>query len=507
MKSREYQKEAVKQIFESMKHSWKLRVEISKGLGRSVIIVGILQEACISQTLKVMVLSPNRSTCFQLLNSFMENDNEKIASVVLNSREYSDQNVLITTFADVNNNKAISLGNFDIVIFDGIHYMKSEVIESKITDDKKTCFVGFTSQTDGEISGWFLDAECAFKYTLEDAIKNGYYVKGYEFESIVYKIFESQGFTMKIPSQHKDNGYDLEADKGNEHYVIEIKLWDTMSVSNRVLVNTTEQLMNVANKEKKVPILIIANPISERVRKYLAEFKEIIVMDIANLLFMAKGDTELENLLIANLEYSIGNLKPSCPPSAISMCDLNTNIDSKEINQLMKRIEEWDTQKEDSIDYEKLCFEALKMLFSDDLALWNEQKYSNDGLFRFDLICKIKNGNEKEFWKMAEEYFKSKYIVFEFKNYNGQITQKEIFTTEKYLYAKALRGVAIIISSNGADKHAEKVIRSVLREEGKLIISLSNLDVLEMLKKKVDNEEPSDYLSKKLDELLIELEK
>ena len=35
------------------------------------------------------------------------------------------------------------------------------------------------------------------------------------------------------------------------------------------------------------------------------------------------------------------------------------------------------------------------------------------------------------------------------------ITQREIYTTEKYLYEKALRKVAIIISRKGADKHAE----------------------------------------------------
>ena len=108
---------------------------------------------------------------------------------------------------------------------------------------------------------------------------------------------------------------------------------------------------------------------------------------------------------------------------------------------------------------------------------------------------------------MAEGYFSSKYIVFEFKNYSGMIGQREIFTTVKYLYKKALRGIAVIISTNGLDEHANKAVQGILREEGKLILSLTNADLIEMLKIKKNNEDPGDYLSEKLDMMLIDLEK
>ena len=45
-------------------------------------------------------------------------------------------------------------------------------------------------------------------------------------------------------------------------------------------------------------------------------------------------------------------------------------------------------------------------------------------------------------------------MIFEFKNYSEKITQKEIYTTERYLYAKALRSVAIIVSANGYEENA-----------------------------------------------------
>ena len=162
-----------------------------------------------------------------------------------------------------------------------------------------------------------------------------------------------------------------------------------------------------------------------------------------------------------------------------------------------------------SIQYEKLCTRVLNRLFSlDDLSLWLEQAKSNDDLYRFDLICKIKQDNHKDFWETVERHFHSKYIIFEFKNYSGEVTQMEVTTTARYLYTKALRTVAIIVSPKGFSAHAEKAARGALREEGKLILSLTNADLIEMLQEQDKGNDPSEYLnSKKLDTLLINLEK
>ncbi len=149
----------------------------------------------------------------------------------------------------------------------------------------------------------------------------------------------------------------------------------------------------------------------------------------------------------------------------------------------------------------------LKYLFNSELSLWKEQEKSNDDLFRFDLICKIKDGKVGAFWSILEEFFKTKYIIFEFKNYTNKITQREVYTTDKYLYHRALRGVAIIISCNGEDENAQKAIRGTLRENGKLIVGVNNHDLIKMIEMKKNDGVPADYLYDILDNLLIDLEK
>lgn len=54
--------------------------------------------------------------------------------------------------------------------------------------------------------------------------------------------------------------------------------------------------------------------------------------------------------------------------------------------------------------------------------------------------------------------------------------------------------MAIIISCYGTDNNAEKAIRGTLRENGKLILSVNNQGLVEMIEEKKKGREPSGYL-------------
>lgn len=109
---------------------------------------------------------------------------------------------------------------------------------------------------------------------------------------------------------------------------------------------------------------------------------------------------------------------------------------------------------------------------------------------------------------LHKNFFNTKYIVFEFKNYENKISQNEIYTTEKYLYDTALRKVAIIISRKGANDNALIAAKGCLRENGKLIICWSDNDLIRLMEIKDKGEKTvAEQLSNDLDELLIKLEK
>lgn len=81
-------------------------------------------------------------------------------------------------------------------------------------------------------------------------------------------------------------------------------------------------------------------------------------------------------------------------------------------------------------------------------------------------------------------------------------TRKEI--KNYYIFENC---VAIIISAHGYEENAYWAAKGCLRENGKLIILLETKDLIEMNKMKNDQEDPSNYLLDKLDEILLELEK
>lgn len=174
----------------------------------------------------------------------------------------------------------------------------------------------------------------------------------------------------------------------------------------------------------------------------------------------------------------------------------------------VERLERLKPGREQYQDDQTLCIDILKYVLGDYLTLWNVQETANNGMYRFDLCCKIKNGANQDFFDTIQRYFGTKYIVFEFKNYSQEITQKEIYTTEKYLYEKALRRVAVIISRMGADDNALAAARGSLCETGKLILCLSDKDLVELIDIKDKNEQPTtDFFEAMLDDLLIHLEK
>lgn len=299
------------------------------------------------------------------------------------------------------------------------------------------------------------------------------------------EILESYGFHRESMQQ-----FLLLAERDGQKYVIGVKAFVTVGkrdVNNATVVAATNELvkMTIHPHVGRIPILVVVGCISESIRNQLSQnFKSLVILDICNLLHMVQGNAELSNKFVSQLPFSVDDLKPAEPnfdvPEADGKVDLLKEKPSDEDIQLL---EKWTPRKDKGKAYEALCTRVLTKLFSNELYFYPPQTVSNDGLFRFDLICKIKSKNV-EFWEMAEQYFRSKYIVFEFKDYREPITQKEIFTTVKYLYPKALRSVAIMCCSNGIDDHADRAIRGILREEGKLIIALSNEDLIEMLRKK-----------------------
>lgn len=312
------------------------------------------------------------------------------------------------------------------------------------------------------------------------------------FEKFIKSLLEKAGYDI----QTEDNEIDVIAKKEGKIYALEIKFSNLVSRS-------IDRIYWRLNQKEMIPVIITAQEVSEEEkRKYVERHENLKIIDISNLLYIVENHEQLKNELLSMLPFSVDRIFPQ-----ETFIKLDFLEHSNDIESLILELELCESGKKCFNKYEDICYNILKSLFADDLALWQKQSKSNHDLYRFDLLCRIKDDNQKTFWSIVENYFQSKYIVFEFKNYTDVVTQEEIYTTERYLYAKALRSVGIIITTNGYHKNAQWAAKGCLRENGKLILLLTNKDLKEMIQMKNNDESPADFLLKTLDETLLELEK
>lgn len=319
------------------------------------------------------------------------------------------------------------------------------------------------------------------------------------FEECVANIFCLCGYSVErnVLTEKAKEDIDIVASKEGITFYVEVKY---VPVNDRVAM----QINRKAELCGATPVLVTAYPINDTIRlRHTERYPNLVLLDIANLLFAVEDNTQLRNQLISVLPYSVESIEPKqgfLQSDTIMHSDNYTESLIGEMRLCMPG-------KTMANRFEEVCKLLLENIFSEDLALWKAQQKSNKDLYRFDLLCRIKDGNQKTFWSILEKFFNSKYIVFEFKNYTDKVTQKEIYTTEKYLYAKALRSVGIIIAANGYDENAYWAAKGSLRENGKLIILLDVEDLIKMNLMRIEQDDPADFLLSKLDDLLLDLEK
>ena len=309
-----------------------------------------------------------------------------------------------------------------------------------------------------------------------------------------------QGAILEVDQE--DRQVDFVFKQDNEYLYFEVKYYNNdYALSSKV--KTTCEHMNAISGGTR--ILVIANEAPTSLKEECKDQYGVYIWDVSNLLWLFNDYPNIKNEFIASLSYSVDQIDPTTPEPNIHYAAAEVKPEKPDWRGLLRKIK---PGREQFQEYESICTEILKYVLGDYLTLWETQQQSNNGLYRFDLCCKIKSDATHDFFDTIKHYFMTKYIVFEFKNYKDAIGQEQIYTTEKYLYEKALRKVAVIISRNGANDHALQAARGTLRDTGKLILCLSDNSLLDMVDIKDRGEqEPAEYLGAMLDDILVHLEK
>ena len=333
-----------------------------------------------------------------------------------------------------------------------------------------------------------------------------------EFEKIVKQILEANKFKVSYEGKQ----YDFLAVQDNTFAYVEVKLYPSRSPRLDLLKTACNKLYAQKDNPNAKLLLVMPNYVTQALKDEIFKEWGITVWDIKSLVALSIDFPEIyysletsatkivrgpiDEFMIVDKDFK-ENIIPNLKATAATK--KNHAVKSKG-SSLCKELNNIKPDKKEATDYENKCVEILKYLFDNntDLALWQTQLSTDDGLNRNDLLCRIIS-YENNFWAELSNDFHSRYIVFEFKNYTDPIKQGQIFTTEKYLFLTALRSISIIIARVGADENAMKAAKGALKEAGKLIVVINNQDVCEMLKYKDNGDDPSIVLRQKIDDMLI----
>ena len=250
--------------------------------------------------------------------------------------------------------------------------------------------------------------------------------------------------------------------KGDNNLDTIVEVKETKSNNSELIINAINQLKiyrNIYNKQKvnKYSILFFFSNVDKNQKDYFLK-DNIVIVDIANILYLIKNNEGLINNLKNILPYSIIDVIPEKIELDKYLNYKETSEKEKSIcieDEYIRKIKTIKKGKEGSREFEVIGEKIIKLLFGDYIYNWKSQINCNDNLQRIDLIGKVKK--QEGFWNMLYEIYKSRYIVFEFKNYNDEITQNEVNSTNKHFILVALRTVAIVISRYKMNANAKKI--------------------------------------------------
>lgn len=528
MQLRPYQIKAIDSVETALSKNQKhIVVEMAAGTGKGIVFAKTVELLHRTKAYKILVVVDQLAIKKQITN--------RISAGYNGFAKIDNDKIVVESATSILKHPDKQIAQYGIIIFyDAV--VSSKVYDTLLCAEKTTIVfttIGNEISHNRSSNKLFTLNEIVFSYTFQEAISDGYVTPAMDARALepAIEVFSKQllhqfgCIQVNDIFYEKDQRWDLTLQKGNQTILVECKSYKSQVVSpfaaNELLKTVVMKKMKQKTSDNEIILLIVLSSIPSFQKDEIFKRYRIIVWDIENLVFYSKNDSALLKQLSQITYFPIDNIdgKASAEAESIKLDfiptqDKHLEDAKKEFNKtalLIKRLSNCTAGRDNSREYEKICEDIIRHLFEANyFNRLTSQHKTNDEHFRMDLIgaLKITQNNDESMhplWQMLVQHYNSHFVVFEFKNYTDKIDQNLIYITEKYLFDAALRNVAFIISRKGFSDSAKFAAEGCLKEHGKLILDVTQDDLMKMLKSPSDN--PADYLLTKLEEFLMGISK
>ncbi|PKL77866.1 MAG: hypothetical protein CVU99_09075 [Firmicutes bacterium HGW-Firmicutes-4] len=510
-----------------------MRLELAAGTGRTYIYIELIDRLLKKEIIhKTLILADHPSIKEQFLERFISSTSYLVSDELNTPVE---NQIVVATYDKLCTIKDDDfIKEFDLIICDNAQKTNNDNIK-KMFLKASAMFVGiFPIEISKELNkSWFSEEESTFSYSIELNKKEDILVAtrstqqyARDVEEFCVRLFQQYKYDVKreqvLNIDSRRLSFDLILSSEEDNILIEIKAYRSRHTPINVIDTAIGRMLrykslienNIENEItlKYTYFLILFCEIDHQQKKDIFEQNGIAIWDIANLLYICDENSMFLQELSELASFQITDIIPEKPYGWRSK-ELDVKFESIGVSgqttaeSLEEKLLACKTGKANkaSEEYENICTDIIRFLFESEFTQISDQHKTSDNLFRMDLLCGIKGSSE--FWKCLIRHYNSRFVVFEYKNYCDKLSQNLIYITEKYLFNTTLRNVAIIVSRKGFSPNANIAALGCLRESGKLIIDLTDQDLISMLHMKTNGEEPSDFLLWKLEKLLMSVSK
>ena len=153
--------------------------------------------------------------------------------------------------------------------------------------------------------------------------------------------------------------------------------------------------------------------------------------------------------------------------------------------------------------YQSLVVDVLEFLLCPPLEVPEVELADSDKRNRRDII--IENASNEGFWHRVRDIYQGHYIVVDAKNYSEPLSKRPVLDISHYLKPYGCGMFAIITSRKGYGSAGRHAAKEQWIGNKKLIVSLSDNDILTMLDLKKEGAPPEDVIKKYIYDFRMEL--
>jgi hypothetical protein len=174
-------------------------------------------------------------------------------------------------------------------------------------------------------------------------------------------------------------------------------------------------------------------------------------------------------------------------------------------NPLIRKLNECPAGQAYWKEYQGLCREILEWLFVPPLSPPLEDVGTKSGLQKRDLIFPIPY-DVTGFWELIRLNYHSCALIVECKNYTDFVPSNEVVITSKYFGRKKCGLFGILVTRKGLSNSAKKEQERLWLEDDKMIICLSDEDLIKMINLRDGGQDAEMVLDDKIFQLRMSLE-